>query len=91
MVFPHFNSVHCRPEHRVVVFDAPPVFGQSGTRQVTAVLLQDTQGLDQTTQGIHDLRGKTEHRLYETFLGPYTFLIYRSHKKGMYVLKKRLD
>ena len=51
----HLDGVHCGPEDRVVVLDAPPVSGPAGAGQVTAVLLQDTQGLDQSGQSLQSL------------------------------------
>lgn len=55
-VFVHLDGVHRRSEDGVVVLDAPPVSRPRRTRQVTAVLLQDTQGLDQSAQRLHNLR-----------------------------------
>lgn len=49
-VFAHLDGIHRRSEDGVVVLDAPPESGPGGTGQVTAILLQDTQGLDQSTQ-----------------------------------------
>lgn len=57
-MFAHLDGVHRGSEDRVVVFDAPPVFGLGGTGQVTAILLQDTQGLGQPTQGFQNLKQK---------------------------------
>lgn len=52
----HLDGVHRRSEDGVVVFDAPPEPGSGGTGQVTAVLLQDAQGLDQPIQGQQNLK-----------------------------------
>lgn len=40
------------------MLDAPPVSGPAGTGQVAAILLQDTQGLDQSSQRVQDLKQK---------------------------------
>lgn len=54
----HLDGVHRGSEDRVVVLDAPPVARPAGTGQVTAVFLQDAQGLDQPAQGPLDLRDR---------------------------------
>lgn len=54
-VYAHFNCIHSGSEDRVIVLDTPPEFGPARTRQVTAVLFQDTEGLDQPTQGHQNL------------------------------------
>lgn len=46
--FPHFDGIHCSPENRIVVLDTPPVSGSGGRGQVTAILLQDAQGFDES-------------------------------------------
>lgn len=53
--FSHLDSIHCASEDRVVVLDATPVSGPGRTDQVAAVLLQDTQGLDQSRQRVQSL------------------------------------
>lgn len=53
--FPHFDGIHCSPENRIVVLDTPPVSGSGGRGQVTAILLQDAQGFDESIQRLQDL------------------------------------
>lgn len=54
----HFNCIHSGPEDWVIVLDTPPEFGPARTRQVTAILFQDTEGFDQPTQGHQNLWGR---------------------------------
>lgn len=51
----HFDGVHRGSEDRVVVLDAPPVSGPGRGGQVTPVLLQDSQGFDQSTETVQGL------------------------------------
>lgn len=60
MDFSHLDGVHGGPEDGVVVFDAPPVSGPGGTRQVAAVFLQDAQSFDESTQGLRRLARRKE-------------------------------
>lgn len=54
----HLDGVDRGSENRVIVLDTSPEARPAGTGQVTAIFLQDAQGLDQPAQGHLDLKNK---------------------------------